>query len=368
MKIQDVKIYVIQRELRDAGGADMKRDGVSTKSKMGEIPVLNIITDEGLEGTSFGRDGLMAAQYLDSVKSMLIGEDPHYVERIWQKLWSMNRVMHLPDTVLGVVDIAIWDILGKSTGLPIYKLLGAYRDKVKVYATCLHYTDKTSYVELALELKEKGFKGFKPHISGDPDFDIDVCRAIREAVGDEMVLMLDPVGLYDREQALRVGRELEKLNFTWFEEPIQDTDMIGLKKLCDTLDIPVAALEVLPGSLYTKAQYITQGAVDIIRSDTLYNGGITPLKKAASLAEAFGMRCEIHCNPNALANAANLHVTCSIKNCEFYEWMVPAHLWDFGLRESIQLDADGYAHVPQKPGLGLEVDWDFIKSQTVATL
>jgi len=191
---------------------------------------------------------------------------------------------------------------------------------------------------------------------------------VREAVGDDMVLMYDPVARYDHNQALMVGRELEKLGFYWFEEPIRDTNMSGLIQLCNDLDIPIASLEVIPGNIYSRAQYIARGAVDIVRSDTLFNGGITPLKKTASLAEAFGMKCEIHYNPNPLANAANLHVMCSIKNCDFFEWVVPEWLWDFGVKENIKLDDEGYVHVPEGPGLGLEVDWEYVDRHTIATL
>ncbi|MCX6013689.1 MAG: mandelate racemase, partial [Chloroflexi bacterium] len=116
------------------------------------------------------------------------------------------------------------------------------------------------------------------------------------------------------------------------------------------------------------AQYIAKGAVDIVRSDALFNGGITSLKKTASLAEAFGMNCEIHYNPNPLANAANLHVMCSIKNSEYYEWAVPEWIWTFGTKKNIVLDDKGYVHVPDGPGLGLELDRDYIDKHTIATL
>lgn len=367
MKIKDVKIQVIEREM-DLGDVDIRHGGVSLLKLMAEIPVFRVFTDDGIEGTSFGRDGLRLAHYLDSLKPLLLDEDPLYVERIWQKMWTMSRMMHLPDTALGTIDIAIWDIIGKAANLPIYQLLGAYRDKVRAYASSGQYPSVEAYVKQALELKARGFTAYKLHVSGNPSEDLAVCRAVREAVGDDMILMHDPVGLYSREQALKVGRELEKLNFYWLEEPIQDTDVDGLVQLCSALDIPIATLEVLPGAMYTRAQYIARGAVDMVRSDTLYNGGITPLKKTASLAEAFGMKCEVHCNPNPLANAANLHVICSIKNCDFYEWMVPEGIWDFGVRESIKLDDEGYVHVPKAPGLGLEIDWEYIDSHTIATL
>jgi L-alanine-DL-glutamate epimerase-like enolase superfamily enzyme len=366
MKIKDIKIQVVEREI-DLQGADITHGGVSHLKGMAEVPVLRVVTDGGIEGTSFGRDGLRLAQYLHSLKPLLLGEDPLYVERIWQRMWTASRMMHLPDTALGTIDIAIWDIIGKAANLPIYQLLGAYRDKVRAYASSGQYPDAEAYVRQALDLKARGFTAYKLHVSGVPDEDLRVCRAVREAVGEDMILMHDAVGLYSREQALRVGRELEKLNFYWFEEPIQDTDMDGLVQLCNALDIPIATLEVLPGTLYTRAQYIARGAVDIVRSDTLYNAGITPLKKTASLAEAFGMKCEIHCNPNPLANAANLHVICSIKNCDFYEWMVPESVWNFGVKETIKLDNQGYVHVPKGPGLGLEVDWEYIDSHTTAS-
>jgi L-alanine-DL-glutamate epimerase-like enolase superfamily enzyme len=182
-----------------------------------------------------------------------------------------------------------------------------------------------------------------------------------------MLLMLDPVGCYDREQALIVGRELEELNFSWYEEPISDSDMYGLIQLCKSLDIPIATLEVLPGTLYTKAQYIAREAVDIVRSDVMYNGGLTPLKKTASLCEAFGLKCEIHANSNPLMNAANLHVICSIKNCDFYEIIMAEELMEFGVKDGIEIDNAGYAHVPKGPGLGLEVDWKYIDAHTIAT-
>lgn len=367
MKIADIKIQVIEREM-DLKGADITHGGVSLIKRMAEVPVFRVFTDEGIEGTSFGRDGLRLAHYLDSLKPLLIGEDPLYVEKIWQKMWTMSRMMHLPDTALGTIDIALWDIVGKAANLPLYQVLGAYRDKVRVYASTIQYLKVEDYVKESLKLKKRGFTALKLHVSGIPSEDLAVCRAVREAVGDDMVLMHDPVGLYSREEALMVGRELEKLNFYWMEEPISDTDMGGLIQLCNSLDIPIATLEVFPGAIYTRAQYIARGAVDMVRSDTLYNGGITPLKKTASLAEAFGIKCEIHCNPNPLANAANLHVICSIKNCDFYEWMVPEGIWDFGVKKSIKLDEEGYVHVPKGPGLGLEVDWEYINTHTTATL
>ena len=369
MKIRDVKIQVIKRDAKDIPGVDLTHGGVSFMKKLTEVPIVRIITDEGVEGNSCGISGLGLAEYLASLRPLLLGEDPLYREKLWQKLWEMSRVLFLPQPALGVIDVALWDIGGKVANLPVYQMLGAYRDKIRAYASSAQYPDVQAYVEEALKLKERGLTAYKLHASGIPNQDLAVCRAVREAVGDEMILMHDPVGRYDHEQALKVGRELEKLNFYWYEEPISDFDIHGLIQLCSALDIPIAGKEALPGNLYSTPEYITRGALDIIRADVLYSGGITAVKKTAALAEAFGVKCEIHTNDNPLMNAANIHVSCSIRNCDFYEWFLPEELqWDLGVKDSLRIDNEGYVHVPKGAGLGIEIDWDYINSHTTATV
>ena len=369
MKIEEVKIQVISREKDDFKSGDI---GFGIMKRMAETPVITITTDDGIEGTSFGTDGMRQAQYLASLRPFLLGQDPLYVERIWQEMWNMSRrATFFTESVLGTVDIAIWDIIGKVANLPLYKLLGAYRNKVKTYASVMptgQAWQVDDYAKHALECKARGFTAYKIHARGGVNEHLAICRAVREAVGDDMILMHDPTGQYDRREALIVGRELEKLNFYWLEDPIPDTDIEGLSQLSHALDIPITALEALPGNIYTRAQHVARGTVDMIRGDVIYCGGVTPLKKMASMAEAFGMNCEIHLNSNSLAQAANLHVMCSISNCDFFEWAVPEWLWVYGVKESIKLDGEGFVHVPDGAGLGIEVDKEYIDSHTIATL
>ena len=330
------------------------------------MPVVSVITDEGIVGNSCGVSGLGMAEYLASLRPLLIGEDPIYRERIWQKIWAMDRVLLLPQPALGIIDVALWDIAGKVANMPLYQMLGAYRNKVRVYASSSQYSSVNEYVDEAIELKKRGVQAYKLHVSGIPSEDLAVCQAVRSAVGDEMMLILDAVACYDRAQAVKVGRELEKLNFHWYEEPISDFDIDGLVQLCSALDIPIAGKEVTPGNLYSSTEYIVRGALDIIRASVLYSGGITAVKKTASFAEAFGLKCEIHSNDNPLMSAANIHVSCSIKNCDFYEWYVPQESqWDLGVKNNLKLDSDGCVHVPEGAGLGIEIDWDYINSHTV---
>ena len=234
--------------------------------------------------------------------------------------------------------------------------------------TCYVFSSLEEYINKVQEYRRRGFTAIKLHIPFGALKDIEVCKAVRQAAGDDLILMLDPIGTYDHREALMVGRELEKLNFYWYEEPVSDMDTTGLSKLCNKLDIPIAMQSAHPGNFYSRATRITQGAIDIIRGDVLYSEGITSLKKTAALAEAFNMKCEIHGLFDPIMNAANLHVTCAIKNCDFYEYIALDEISEFGIKQGIKIDDKGYAHVPQKPGIGLEIDWDYINKCTVKTL
>lgn len=370
MKITDVQVIVVDKTKKnsDTQGATIVHNGVNLMDRYNHVPIVRIMTDEGIEGISFGRDGKRSAAYLKALAQFLIGEDPMYPEKIWQKINAQARMLHMPDTTLGTADIAIWDIVGKKLNSPLYKVFGAYRDKVMLYASSGQFDNVEAYVNQVKEIKKRGIKAYKLHIRGIADVDIEVLRAVREEAGKEMILMHDPVGLYSRKDAMKVGRVLEELDYFWYEEPINDGDIQGLKSLRDKLSIPITSLEMIAGGIESRVQYILNGAVDIVRSDALNNGGITHLRKLAPVCEAFGMNLEIHAHPNTWANAANLQVSCAMKNCDFYEWVVPEKLWDFGVKENVFVDEDGYAHVPQLSGIGLEPDWDWIDDTTIEIL
>lgn len=163
-------------------------------------------------------------------------------------------------------------------------------------------------MQQAQDYRARGYRAYKIHPWGDPARDVEAYRALRSELGDDMVLMTDPVAGYTQQQALRIGRELEKLNYYWFEEPLSDYDIYGYQELCRVLEIPIAGVESTPGGLFGTTQYLTQRAVDIVRSDVSWKGGVTGLMKTAALCEAFGVNCEVHTTTNALLDAANLHV------------------------------------------------------------
>ena len=180
--------------------------------------------------------------------------------------------------------------------------------------------------------------------------------------------MADPVGAYTFEQALRMGRELERLGYYWFEEPLFDTNYHGLRKLTAQLDIPICGTEVVAGSQYSTAECIASGVVDIVRSDVSWKGGVTAVMRTAHLAESFGVRCEVHTSIYHALEVVNLHCCCAISNCEFFELLYPPAAMAVGLKTPLKIDEAGYAHPPAEPGIGLDLDWDQIENCTVGIL
>jgi L-alanine-DL-glutamate epimerase-like enolase superfamily enzyme len=342
--------------------------------------LLRIVTDEGAEGYCFGAraDVLHAV-----VKPLLVGEDPMYRERIWQTLKERQRLHMgvLSDRVLNVVDMALWDLAGRALGQPVYKLLGGYRDKVLAYASTMCGDEleggldtPEAYARFALQCKERGYKAFKLHtwqppMTGAPDVkrDVAACAAVREAVGDDMLLMIDPFHYYSRAESLRLGKALEGLGYHWIEEPMDEHSTSSYVWLADQLDIPVVGPETAEGKMHTRAEWIVRGASDISRGGVGDVGGITPLMKVVHLCEAFNVAMEVHGG-----GAGNLQVLCAMG--------IPGEMYERGLLHPFldhdqpppwlneivdPLDDEGYVHVSPRPGLGEDINFDYIQANLV---
>lgn len=332
--------------------------------------VVRIRTDEGQEGVAGSTTYLGAravAATVAELRPLLIGEDPFYRERIWQRLTEVSTIV-LPPHSIAVLDCALWDLAGKAAGLPVYKLLGAQRDSVPAYASSQTYATVADFQRQVESWLEHGFRAVKLHVWGDPDRDVELCAAVRSQVGPRIPLMMDAVGSYNLTDAVRVGRRLEELGYEWFEMPLRDQHIEAYRRLAATLDIPITSGEVHTYTFQEAPNYLTTGAWDIARVDAGISGGITGTRKTAALAEALGMRCEIHSFGYTLAQAANLQVMGAIANCRFFEYPMPLGAYGAGMLDEIELGADGTVPVPQKPGLGVEVDWERMKALTVARL
>jgi L-alanine-DL-glutamate epimerase-like enolase superfamily enzyme len=338
------------------------------KSQLG---LVTIAIDEGVQGHAFLGSAMRSA-HLDAesliqyLKPVVMGADPTDRERLYQALWQRNRATTL--RAIGAMDIALWDIAGKATGLPIHRLLGSYRDTVPAYASSSVLASKEAYAEEAARFKSQGWTAYKIHPPTDPAVDIEVCRAVRRAVGDGFTVMLDSTWAYQYPEALRVGKAIEELDFHWYEDPLADDDLYNYVKLKQQLHIPILATEYAPGGFTAFAPWITTGATDFLRGDVAVKGGITSLVKTAHLAEAFHMNFEVHHGGNSLNNVANLHVIMAIKNCEFFEVLLPAAAQKYGLIEDIEVDARGLVHAMNGPGLGARIDFDLIEREKIAVL
>ena len=361
MKITDVKVEVFGWKVEPwRVGGGMRFGGPR------QLGVVSVETDEGIVGNAFlGGPEHQAGYLIDAIKPRLMGRNPQDIGAIWAELWRLNR--GVPNSVIGAADICLWDINGKVAGQPIHRLLGTCKESVPVYSSTAWWETKEEYQEEAIRFKEEGWSAHKIHPHSDPKADIEICEAVREAVGDDMKLMLDSMWAYGYEDSVRVGRAMEELGYYWYEDPLAEEDIYSYVKLNEKLDIPIMATEFAPGRYYGMTQWITRYATDILRGDVAVTGGITPLVRLCNLAEGFRMKCEIHHGGNSLNNVANLHVTMAVPNCEFYEYFPCTGANMYGLAEDIDMSG-GVVHAPTGPGLGYEIDWARLRSDYKGTV
>jgi L-alanine-DL-glutamate epimerase-like enolase superfamily enzyme len=351
--------------------------------------VLTIETDEGVSGHYLGggshgdQDGLNVvdqAMITGRIRSLIVGQDPFDRELIWKWMWVAN----IPEHIASVIDNALWDLAGRVFGTPVYKLMGGARDKVKAYAsTYPNIGLPRVYAEHALACKDDGYVAYKihPHYFWDPatgqptpgrpsniKADIETIHLVREAVGPDYVLMYDPWGTYmSLEEAILVGRELEKLDYYWYEHPMPEYRVESYVRLSRELSIPILSPEIVAGGVFSRAEWILRGAGDMSRIDVL-RGGVTGARKTAIVCEAYGIRCEIH-----MAGWANLQVlgATSEDTSEYYEkgLMAPgvdidaAHPYLKDICDKI--DPDGYVHLSALPGMGYDIRWDYIDDNLI---
>ena len=337
-----------------------------------EFLVISMKTDTGLSASTFGfagRGARMAGEIAAAtLKPFFLGRNPLYREQHWHDYRMADRWWnHVPMYSYGPFDILCWVLSALAAGQPLYRYLGAARDRVPVYGSSLLLPTAEDYAKQALLIKDRGWKAYKPHTPGDPKIDLEIYTACRSAVGDDFKLMSDPVAAYTFEQALRIGRALERLGYYWFEEPLFDESHHALRELARTLDIPICGGEVLNKHPYSLAEAISTRVYDIVRADPSWSGGITAVMKTAHLAESFGVQCELHTTIYHPLELVNLHCCAAVRNSEFFELLVPDENYAFGLAEPIRIE-EGFAILPEGPGLGIDLDWNLIDNSTFAVL
>jgi len=331
--------------------------------------MITIHTDEGIEGYSMGYgphgDGPVIAEIILNIYGPDIkGKNPMHTEANWQMLMQKNRHLYnISDAIVGVLDVALWDIKAKALNASICQVLGEYRNRIKTYATGRVYLPTPEEVhEEAKVMKDSGSHGYKLQLWQGPEQDIPRFHAAREAVGGEFNLMQDSAGMYSFPEALKIGKVLDELDFYWYEEPINDRQLSLLKKLDDELKLPLLVGETL--RISELSALVENKPFSRIRGDVLIKAGITGLQKAFSMCDLVGINLEVHTAGASFLDVANLHVACANKNCEFVELHHP--VFRFGIKNSpLEPDQEGYLTVPDDPGLGVIPDWDWIDDHTV---
>lgn len=336
--------------------------------------VVEIVTDEGIVGWGdcYGPAAVSRSIIESLYRPALIGQDPFNVEPIWEMLYNKIKDYGLSGMTISAisgVDIALWDIIGKACNQPVHRLIGgSFRPKVRAYATGFYFRNfdrlNEEAVEEALGYTGQGFQAIKMKIGlGNHRKDIARVEAVRKAVGDDVEIMVDANHSFTVPQAINIGRELERLGVSWFEEPISPEDLEGYVEVSRALDIAVAGGE----NEFTKYGFrriLAARAMDIVQPDVCAAGGITECKKIAALAQASGIACVPHAWGTAIGLAATIHFLASLPETPMCLFPIPPLLEyeqtfnpfrDLLAKEPI-VHQGGFVDVSAKPGLGIEVD------------
>lgn len=327
-------------------------------------------------GTSFlGTPADVLARW---VKPSLVGEDLFAVDRHLKRL-QMQRGESGVQSWSGV-EHALWDAIGRAANLPVARMLGGYRDRLRVYRTSVFpgKQDQSdvpyqTQADFAVRLKKAGYTAMKVRAwRPRPMDDVDMVGVVRQAVGRDFSIMLDrtavrPGWVWDYPTALQVARGLEKHGAYWLEEPFDGADLQGPARLAAEVDILITGGELGKG-IYEFLAFLMNRTYDVVQPDTRICGGIWIARKIAVLAEAFGVPCIQH-GTSGLALAGYIQAGCAMPNCEWQEIIgennLPEEQWEPALRllrtPHVFRIEQGHVLLPDLPGLGLDLNEDAIK-------
>jgi D-galactarolactone cycloisomerase len=331
--------------------------------------LVKLTTDDGIVG--WGVPGYADTPLLESwIKPRLLGQDPFALEQ-------HARVFRNAGGLWGV-EIALWDIIGKACGQPLYKLWGGYRDRVPGYASCVELRSGEQRADDAAARQAEGWRAIKLRLHDwTLQADIAQVEAVRRVMGDDFVILTDanqaqqpgtpqpeegPVWRYER--ALHTARELQRLGVFWLEEPLDRYDFEGLRRLCAEVDMLIAGGENNRG-LHELRWLIEQDIYDVIQPEAMVAETLSGLRKIAALGEMHHKLVAPHHGGGGLGLAAHLHLACAIPNSSYFEMLheppgMSAADFQWYLAAPLEVDRNGDIEAPRGPGLGVEPDPDKI--------
>ncbi|MDX6355584.1 MAG: hypothetical protein QOF98_2487 [Streptomyces sp.] len=331
------------------------RKGLLGSAPDGEAAVLRIGTDSGATGVALATRPGMAAAVEDIVgrvlRTELVGKDPLQRELLWHRMWELDRTEEFPLPVLGLVDIALWDLAGRVYEQPVWQLLGGFRTKIPAYASTVTFRDIPEFLDVATACLELGYQAVKLHAFGDARADAELGRRLREHVGDAVPLMYDGSAGFDLPDAIRLGRALHDAGFLWYEEPMREFSVTAYARLARSVGIPLLVAETSDGAHMNSADFIAAGAATFgVRASASTRGGITGAMRTAHLADSFRLRAEVLGD-----EIPSQHLSMAISNTTFYESLITSA----DVRKKPEIDGAGFVHAPVDPGIALPAALDY---------
>lgn len=332
------------------------------------LGLVKIETDEGICGIGLGATGVIGRATVEHLTPLLIGEDPINVERIWHKLWvpKLTGRRGLTTRAISAIDIGLWDIRAKVAGLPLYKLLGGYRDRVPTYVAGGYYEEDKGLKELAAEMVENvemGARAVKMKVGAlSIREDVERVKTVREAIGPDVKLLLDANCAYRHYEAIQFAKRVEEYDPFWFEEPVAPDDYEGHRRLADATSIPIATGE----NEYTRYGFrdlIANQSAAILNADAKILGGVTEFMKVAALAQAHDLDIAPHGSQDI-----HVHLVAAISNgliLEFYRDTVDP-MWGKIYHHTLTLNDDGTVSPPDVPGIGVDPNYEVLAPYRVA--
>jgi D-galactarolactone cycloisomerase len=371
LKITDIRIVNL-KVVRETGKMEAAwNPGTVSIHRIGGGSIVEIHTDQGLSGMGPAID----AAVLDLARAQLIGKEPFNVQQI---AGPLRYYLGGSPRTISSLEIAMWDLIGKATGQPLYKIWGAAKDRVPAYASMIQLSTPEERARMAVQLKAQGWKAIKlrAHYQTLKE-DVGLVEAVRKAVGDDMEIMVDanqaqsfgtwqPGVMWDFRRALETARELERLKAYWLEEPRLRYAFDELVELNRLVSIPIAGGENNRG-VHEYRWMLAQNVFDILQPDIMVADGVTGFREIGDLAKAHNKRVIPHHGGGNLGTIAQLHAIASWPHAPWIEILhdppVAAYTNGFAMMESPPLlDKEGFLNLPQGPGLGVAINKDLIVS------
>jgi L-alanine-DL-glutamate epimerase-like enolase superfamily enzyme len=342
-------------------------NGLHTYTHSG-LGLVKIHTDGDVTGVGVTSTGTIIRATIEHLTPELIGEDPIDVERLWHTMWVPKLIGRrgLTTRAISGIDIALWDLRAKVAGLPLYKLLGGFRDRMPTYIAGGYYEEGKGLEDLAREMidnVEMGARAVKMKIGAvSIREDVERVKAVRDAIGPDVKLLVDANCAYRAYEAIQIAKRMEEYDIFWFEEPMAPDNYDGHRRLAEATSIPIATGE----NEYTRYGFrdlIATGAVPILNADAKILGGVTEFMKVAALAQAYDLDIAPHGSQDI-----HIHLVSAISNgliLEFYRDSVDP-MWGKMYHHTLRLNDDGTVSPPDVPGIGVDPNYEVLEPFRVA--